>query len=110
MKRATFIFLAAITCMAAPAFAKKKGKKNSDGKGKGDAAIVQQFDRNGNRQIDGEEVAALKSAFAAAAPGSALKTLDRNSNGVLEDDEITGLNARATGGADGAKKKKKKKT
>jgi hypothetical protein len=104
MQRATFIILAAITCMAAPALAKKKAKKE----GKSDAGIVQQFDTNGNRQIEGDEIAALKAAFAAAAPGSALKTLDRNSNGVLDDDEITALNARAGSGAGGAKKKKKK--
>ena len=105
MQRATFILLAAITCMAAPAFAAKKAKK--DAEGRGDAGIVQQFDTNGNRQIEGDEIAALKAAFAAAAPGSTLKTLDRNSNGVLEEDEITALNARAGSGAGGAKKKKK---
>lgn len=110
MKRAALVIFTAVIFILAPsAFAKKKGKKDGDGKGKGDAAILKQFDRSGNRMIDGDEVATLKAAFAAAAPGSPLKTLDRNVNGVIEDDEITGLNARAAIGAAGAGKKKKKK-
>ena len=71
------------------------------------AAIMKQFDKNGNHQIDGPEIADLKTAFAASAPGTALKKLDRNGNGVLDEDEITALNARA-GSGDGAKAKKKK--
>lgn len=47
------------------------------------------FDKNGNRRIEGDELAAVQGAFAA------LKKLDRNGNGEIEPDEIR---ASMTGG------------
>jgi hypothetical protein len=109
MKHLTAILLVAMLALGTPAFAGKKGKKKGkDGGGNFSAAIVKQFDKNGNHQIDADEVAALKSAFAAAPPGAGPKKLDRNSNGVLDDDEITAVNARAQGAAGAGGKKKKK--
>lgn len=110
MKNPAAILLVAILALSAPAFAGKKGKKKGkEGGGNSSAAMVKQFDKNGNHQIDGAEVAALKSAFATAAPGTGPKKLDRNGNGVLDEDEITAVNARAQGNAGAAGKKKKKK-
>ena len=94
-KRFTPIFAAAMLCLAVPAFAKKKGKKKGDGEANNSATIIRQFDTNGNQQLEGDEVVALKAAFAAAAPGTTLKNLDRNTNGVLDDDEVTALNAKS---------------
>ena len=108
MKRLILIFAAATLCLGTPAFAKKKGKKDADSGTNNSATIIKQFDKNGNGQIEGDEVAALKAAFTAAAPGTVLKKLDRNTNGVLDDDEVTALNARDAA-AEPKKKKKKKK-
>ena len=107
-KRLTLIFATAMLCLAAPAFAKKKGKKKGGGdRANNSATIIQQFDKNGNQQIEGDEVAALKAAFAAAAQGTTLKNLDRNTNGILDEDEVTALNAKSV--SEGSKPKRKKK-
>ena len=108
MKRFTSILLVAILALGAPAFARKKGRKGRGDEKHSLAAIVKQFDKNANHQIDGAEIADLKAAFASAAPGDPLKKLDRNGNGMLDEDEITALNARA--GSRDARSKKKKQT
>ena len=95
-------------CLAAPAFARKKGRKKGEHGANNSATIIQQFDKNGNQQLEGDEVVALRAAFVAAAPGTTLKNLDRNTNGVLDEDEVTALNAKSVSDASKPKRKKKK--
>jgi Ca2+-binding EF-hand superfamily protein len=44
--------------------------------------VLKPFDKNGNRQIDGDELAAVQKAF------SALGKLDKNANGEIEQAEV----------------------
>jgi hypothetical protein len=50
-------------------------------------AGLKQFDKNGNRKIDGEEVVALRKQYEIAPDGS-LKALDLDGDSTLGDDEI----------------------
>lgn len=91
---------ACIALLAIPTttFAKKpKGEKG--GKHAGKAAA--QYDTNANGMIDGDEIEALRKAFAAD-PTGALKALDTDSDGKLSDGEISAIKIHAKG-----KKKKK---
>jgi len=91
-------------CLAAlaiptPTFAAKgvKGDKaNKPGR------IIRKYDANGNGVIDGDEVEAVRKAFAAE-PNGPLKQFDTDSDGKLSDSEIAAMK----GHAKGAKKKKK---
>lgn len=107
MKILSLLFAFAIA-MTTPAFAAKKG---AEGKGKSakHGLALKKLDKNSNKQIDGEEIASLKDAFAKAPDDSKLKKrLDHNGNGTLDDKEIERLNKRmaAGGGKDGKKGKK----
>lgn len=70
--------------------------------GKGDkkaiAAILAEYDKDGNGKIDGDEVTALRKDFADGK--ASLKILDKNNDGTLSDEEIAAVVA---------KKKKKNK-
>ena len=95
MKRIiTLLAIAAIgASLTMSADAAKGGKKGK----KGNSALAT-YDKDGNGKIDGSEVDAVKSDFAAGKPTA--KSLDTNNDGTLSDDEIA---------AAGAKKGKKKK-
>lgn len=79
----------------AAAFAAKGKKAEAADKKNLHAALtaLEGFDKNGNKTIDGDEVAAVKKAFADA-PTGALAALDKNKDGKLEDDEIKNANPR----------------
>ena len=94
--RSVFV-TAAILAFAAPAFAGKKKKNNADGMTA--AQVLEKFDTNHNGKIDGDEVAALRAAFAGA-DADKLKHFDTNGDGKLDDSEIAAIKA------DGKKKKK----
>jgi hypothetical protein len=103
------VILAAVTVLSTPSFAAKAGKKQ--GKGAEIRKTLRAYDRNRNRQIDGAEIEALKSGYAA------LKRIDANSDGSIGDDEIKDLNskipakkaskAKGDSGNNGKKKRKK---
>ena len=76
------------------------GKGNKAGKGAGKAAA--QYDTNANGMIDGDEIEALRKAFAAD-PNGPLKALDTDSDGKLSDSEISAIKIHKKGD----KKKKK---
>ena len=74
------------------------------------ARIFAKFDANKNNVIDGDEIAAVRAAFAAEPKGD-LARFDTNQNGKLDDAEITeikppGQKGAKTGrnGGDGKKK------
>lgn len=60
-------------------------------KGERPAKTLRDLDKNANRQIDGDEVDALKKQFAAE-PKSALARFDKNADSKLDDDEVKALN------------------
>ena len=77
-----------------------KGKGNKAGKGAGKAAA--QYDTNANGMIDGDEIEALRKAFAAD-PTGPLKAIDTDNDGKLSDSEISAIKIHKKGD----KKKKK---
>ena len=81
--------LAAIVVVTLPAWAiaAKDGKAGQGRPGRPQAAselseVLKPFDKNGNRQIDADELAAVQKAF------SALGKLDKNANGEIEQGEV----------------------
>ena len=85
----TLIIATAFLALAAPAFA---GKKKKD-KGEMTAAqVLEKFDTDKNGKIDGDEVAALRAAFAGA-DAAKLKHFDTNGDGKLDDGEIAAIKA-----------------
>ena len=54
--------------------------------------ILAQYDKNGNGVIDGDEVDAVKKAYADA-PTGPLKQFDTNADGKLDDTEIAAIHA-----------------
>lgn len=92
--------------LSTPAFA-GKGKDGKGGKREIGAAI-KAADKNSNRTIDTDEVAALNEALAKAGSDSGLKRIDRNGDGKLGDDEVKALNERLAKRAGGGKKKRNK--
>jgi Ca2+-binding EF-hand superfamily protein len=81
--------LAAIVIVTLPAWAiaAKDGKAGKGRPGRPQPAgelseALKPFDKNGNRQIDGDELAAVQKAF------SALGKLDKNANGEIEQGEV----------------------
>ncbi len=107
MKTFSILFAIAIA-FATPAFAGNKAAKGKARQAKHGLAL-KKLDKNENKQIDGDEVTALKEAFAKAPADSKLKKrIDRNGNGTLDEKEIKGLNKRlaAHGEKDGKKAKK----
>lgn len=88
------------------------GKANKAAKGEAKTAkpgkVLKGLDANSNKQIDGDEIEALKKQFAAE-PTGPLASLDRNKDGTLNDKEIKGLNARMAKRGEGKAGGKKKK-
>lgn len=103
--------LAAAFAVPATTFA-AKGAKAAKGEGKAarPGKALKEIDKNSNKQIDGDEIEALKKQFEAE-PKGALANLDRDKDGKLGDKEIEGLNKRMAKQGEGkAGGKKKKKT
>ena len=72
--------------------------KGNKGDKKAIAAVLAEYDKNGNGKIDGDEITALRKDFADGK--ASLKFLDKNGDGTLSDEEIAAVVA---------KKKKKNK-
>ncbi len=112
MKTLSLITALAIT-IATPAFAAKGAK--AAGRAGHAAFSIAKIDKDGNHKIEGDEVTALKDAFAKLPADSKIrKRLDANANGTLEENEIAALNARLAkraekAGAPAAKKHAHKK-
>jgi hypothetical protein len=68
------------------------------------ARVMAKFDTNKNNVIDGEEIAAVRAAFAADPKGD-LARYDTNQNGKLDDSEIAEIKPPGQKGASGGKKK-----
>ena len=68
------------------------------------ARIFAEFDLNKNGVIDGDEVAAVRKAFAAAPKGQ-FAGYDKNNDGKLDDAEIAVIKPPGGGGKSGAAKK-----
>ena len=108
MNRILILTLAAALALPAATFAAKADKPaKGEGKGVRPGKVLKGLDTNSNHLIDGDEIDALRKAFAADAKGPLAK-IDRNADGKLDDDEIQALNARMEKHAErkGAKKKK----
>lgn len=67
------------------------------------ARIFAKYDTNKNNVIDGDEVAAVRKAFAAELKGE-FATYDKNADGKLDDAEIAGIKPPGAGGKSGEKK------
>jgi hypothetical protein len=71
------------------------------------AKLMAKYDVNHNGVIDGDEIAAVKKAFAEAPEGE-LKRFDANKDGKLDDTEIAAI--KAPGGKGKGEKKDEKAT
>jgi Ca2+-binding EF-hand superfamily protein len=80
--------------LVAPASAQSLGPK---------ARIFAKYDTNKNGVIDGDEIAAVRAAFAAEPKGQ-FATYDKNSDGKLSDEEVASIKP------PGAKKAREKKS
>lgn len=99
----TFVAIALICALPATLFAARGDKAAARQKGARPGRVLKQFDTNHNGSIEGDEVAALRKAFAL------FKGLDKDGNGTLDDSEIAAVK---TGGDDSnkaAKRGKKRK-
>lgn len=67
------------------------------------ARIFAEFDSNKNGVIDGDEIAAVRKAFAADTKGP-LAAYDKNKDGKLDDAEIAAVKPPGAGGKKGGKK------
>ncbi len=72
------------------------------------ARIFAEFDTNKNGVIDGDEVAAVRKAFAANPKGQ-FASYDKNADGKLDDAEIAAIKPPGQGGTKGGKKSGEKK-
>ena len=72
------------------------------------ARIFAEFDTNKNGVIDGDEVAAVRKAFAANPKGQ-FASYDKNADGKLDDAEIAAIKPPGQGGKKGGKKSGEKK-
>ena len=89
---------------------KKPGNRVRGAKGERPGKTLRELDKNGNHQIDGDEVDALKKQFAAEQK-SGLGRFDKNADSKLDDAEVKAINAvmakRGEGKAGGERRKKK---
>jgi len=105
MKSTTLLFCAAgLLALAVPASVHAGGNPDKKAAKKAAKAILAQYDKNGNGAIDGDEVDAVKKAYAAD-PNGPLKQFDINGDGKLDDTEIAAIQA-----GKGGKKKNKNGT
>src|SRR5262245_15887804 len=82
---------AGLLALALPASVQAGGGKDKSAK-KAMKSLVAQYDTNGNGTIDGDEVEAVKKAYAAD-PNGSLKQFDTNADGKLDDTEIAAIKA-----------------
>ena len=75
MKKLTLL-LTLLLAVSTPAFAGKGKAGKGAAKGAHPGKVLRELDKNGNHQIDGDEVPALKLEFGKAAADSLLKKLD----------------------------------
>ena len=100
---------AAMIALAAPSplFAKGKGgKKPKDPVKQASATALNLYDKDSSGTINGDEIKAVRDAFAADKAGP-LKALDTNTDGTLDDAEIAAIQKKGKGGKGGGKGKKK---
>ncbi|MEP6673046.1 MAG: hypothetical protein ABJF10_28050 [Chthoniobacter sp.] len=96
-----FLCTAAVLALALPASVHAGGNPDKKAAKKAAKELMATYDKNGNGSIDGDEVDAVKKAYAAD-PNGALKQYDTNADGKLDDTEIAAIHA-------GKGKKKKNK-
>ena len=84
--------LALFLAVLAPAYAAKGERKQKKSDDEAATAVLKIFDTNANGKIDGDEVTALRKAFADAKEGT-LEALDKNADGKLSDEEISAITA-----------------
>src|SRR5256885_2315712 len=98
IKLSAVTFAALFSCVAIAAFAQAPGPK---------ARIFAKYDTNKNGVIDGDEIVAVRKAFAADPKGE-FATYDKNADGKLSDEETAGIKppgSRKDGEKKGGKKK-----
>lgn len=99
LQKRIFTLSLCLAALALPATVQAfpKGDKAGNGGKRGVRKALIQYDANHNGVIDGDEIAAVRTAFDADKTGP-LSHLDTNADGKLEDAEITGaLKPRAGG-------------
>ena len=105
MKSTTLLLCTAgLLALALPASVHAGGNSDKKAAKKAAKEVLAQYDKNGNGIIDGDEVDAVKKAYAAE-PNGILKQFDTNADGKLDDTEIAAIKAGGKGA--GAKKKNK---
>ncbi len=93
MKSKTLLLCAAgLLALALPASVHAGGNPDKKAAKKAAKQVLAQYDKNGNGIIDGDEVDAVKKAFAAD-PNGSLKQFDTNADGKLDDTEIAAIKA-----------------
>ena len=105
------IIIAASIALTSSSFAAKKGGEGKGRKGHKNhpkiGLILKQYDANGNKTLDSDELEKLKADYAKLAP---LVGLDKNGDGTLGTDEISAITEKASkrGGKAGKAGKAKK--
>lgn len=93
MKSTTLLLCAAaLLTLALPASVLAGGNADKKAGKRAMRDLMSQYDKNGNGSIDGDEVEAVKKAYAAD-PNGALKQFDTNADGKLDDTEIAAIHA-----------------
>lgn len=103
MKKLPLLLAAALLPVLVAPFALAQGAGNGP-----KARLFAKYDTNKNGAIDGDEVAAVRQAFAAEPKGE-LARYDANANGKLDDAEIAEIKPPGTGGKKGGGKDGEKK-
>ncbi|MCE9610930.1 MAG: hypothetical protein K8R23_12110 [Chthoniobacter sp.] len=91
--------------LPSPLLAAKGDKKPKDPVKEAIGAALNLYDKDSDHAITGDEIKAVRDAFAADKAG-ALKLLDTNADGTLDDAEIAAIH-KGKGGKGGGKGKKK---
>jgi hypothetical protein len=81
-----------LLAISLPASVLAGGNPEKKGLKKAVKAVLAQYDKNGNGIIDGDEVDAVKKAYADD-PNGILKRFDANNDGKLDDVEIAAIHA-----------------
>ena len=95
MKTTSFSLLAIAALFPAVAWSAKDGRRppnsNSAAHGSATGEVMKSFDKNGNHQIDADELPAVQQAYIT------LKNLDKNANGEIELAEVESPRSRGAG-------------
>ena len=92
--------------LPSPLLAAKGDKKPKDPVKEAINAALNLYDKDSDHAITGDEIKAVRDAFAADKTGP-LKALDTNTDGTLDDAEIAAIQKKGKGGKGGGKGKKK---